>query len=502
MNDDTINISISDLGREEIVLRRIFEDAMIQVRAYPHLEPELFDKRENSLLVKAIHKYQSIYKKFPTTQELGAILPDGAVKNQLIRIANSDVSKVGKKVSLDLVDSFFREKKTMKILTETAEAVHNRAWDGISDTIKSLQNAVNFTMHMNTGLSLHKDVAEALKRLNERMVAIPSSIPGVNANTSSSLGLAGGGWYRKSLSLFMGQPNVGKTILLANEAAYAYQCGYNVLYITLELAEELIWERICVNVSDISLKDIRSKKSEEVESLLRERKELNANECGNLWVRKMPSSATVIDFQSIIDEIWQTHGIKIDLLVVDYLGIMKPAKRSYSLKDQTLYTAGKECAEQLRDLADANELAVLSASQMTRGGYNTTDVGMQHIAGSAGINDTADFMVTIVTDPTLKEMGMYLHFILKNRFGPNNMSFMTRLDIDKMRVRGPSDSDLDNYSSLSSANNISTKIDMKESAKTRKKVSEKDVKPPNLTDVYEFGDKSINLEIKDYASHI
>ena len=425
--------NVQDITREDIVLRRIFDDAIVQSRVVQHLNPDLFDDQVNQSVCNFIKRYFEKYKKFPTAQTLVAALPASQERTKIINLANMPIEEIDRDVAVDLITQFFVEQKTRIHLTEAAESIHNRDFTRISELIEKLQESVNFSLHLDIGLDGVEDVAEALRRLNVSMRAIPSSLSDIRAYTASEVST--GGWYRKALSVFMGMPNVGKSILLSNEAAYAYQEGYNVLYVTLELAEELIWERIAANVTDISMSQMRGSDPDYVQELMRSNKTEQADSCGNIYVKKLPTTTTVVEIDSLIQEIKRTKGVDIDLLVVDYIGIMKPAKRASSFKEQSLYTSGKEVAEQLRDLGALYEMAILTASQFGREGYENNQASMKHTAGSAGLNDTADIMVTINRDPYLKQHKMFLHSILKNRFGPNSVTFISTVNYEHMRVR-------------------------------------------------------------------
>ena len=282
-----------------------------------------------------------------------------------------------------------------------------------------------------------------MDRLNKTALAIPAALELVRQATSAKDGY--GGHYRKALSVYFGMPNVGKSILLCNDAAYAYQAGYNVLYVTMEMAEELIWERISANITDIELGTIRGKTADEIQELLTKNKLEGADTAGNLYVKALPTTATVVDIENEIVEIKRTKGTDIDLLVVDYIGIMKPAKRNSSFKDHTLYTLIKEIAEQLRDLAKSRNMAVVTASQLKRDGYENKEASMKDVAGSVGLNDTADFIITIAQDPLLKACKLFAHMILKNRFGANSVPGLSKVDYDHMRVRTATADELNDY---------------------------------------------------------
>ena len=438
--------NVFDLTREDLVIRKFFDDPIIQSRICAHMDKTLFNEDANSYICMCINGYYKKHNKYPSAQELIASIPKSTQRTKLMDICNADIPPIERDTALYLVESFFREKKTEKVLMSAAESIHTNNFENIADLVKDLQDAVNFNLKVDLGLDMVKDAEVALERLNKSMVAIPAAIGDIRAFTASSIGH--GGHYRKALTIYLGMPNVGKSIILCNDAAFAYRSGYNVLYVTMELAEEIIWERIASNVSDIMLNEIRGKQASEIQELLLNRKFDFAPEHGNLFVKSMPTTSTVVDLENAIIEIKRVNNIDIDMLVVDYIGIMKPAKRESSFKDHSLYTMGKEVAEQLRDMGKARCIAVVTASQLTRDGYENKDASMKNTAGSAGLNDTADLMITITQDAMMKQNKMYYHMILKNRFGPNSVGFFSKVDYSHMRVTEASSTDISQYSSM------------------------------------------------------
>ena len=435
---------VQDLSREDLVLRKFFDDSIIQSRISSHLDPELFDDPDNKRICDFINRFYKKFNKYPSAQELITALPQGTrERTKLIFINNTQIPSLDRDFTIAMIESFFREKQTEKVLTDAAEFIHDGKVDNIADLVKELHNAVNFTLNLDIGLHISDDVQEALDRLNKTALAIPAALELVRQATSAKDGY--GGHYRKALSVYFGMPNVGKSILLCNDAAYAYQAGYNVLYVTMEMAEELIWERISANITDIELGTIRGKTADEIQELLTKNKLEGADTAGNLYVKALPTTATVVDIENEIVEIKRTKGTDIDLLVVDYIGIMKPAKRNSSFKDHTLYTLIKEIAEQLRDLAKSRNMAVVTASQLKRDGYENKEASMKDVAGSVGLNDTADFIITIAQDPLLKACKLFAHMILKNRFGANSVPGLSKVDYDHMRVRTATADELNDY---------------------------------------------------------
>jgi replicative DNA helicase len=439
---------VFDLSREDLVLRKFFDDTALQHKIATHLDPKLFREDGNPKLVELILRFQKKFNRYPSAQEMTTALPQCAEKKKLIGICNADIQAMERSFEVTMLETFFRERKTESILASAAESIFNGDFSNISDLIKDLQNSVNFNLSTDLGINVVDDAEEALRRLNESLRAIPSALRDVRAYTSNGSGY--GGHYRKALSIFLGMPNVGKSIVLCNEAAFAYQKGYNVLYVTMEMSEELIWERIATNVTDIDLRDIRSSDVNEIKKLLTKSVDGPEYNPGSLTVKALPTTATVIDIENEIIELKRTKNIDIDLLVVDYIGIMKPSKRANSISQHSLYTMGKEIAEQLRDLAKSRSIAVVTASQMNREGYSSRDASMTNVAGSAGLNDTADFMITITQDEVDRAHGFFYHMILKNRFGPNNIGCMSKCDYMHMRVRSATEEELRMMSELQS----------------------------------------------------
>ena len=449
------SVRLDNIPKEEAVLRRIIDDTHLQTRIVDFIDPDIFTGL-NKGIAQGMLAFYNKHKRFPTSNELmNAALPDNAPERiHFQKLMAYNVDSIGTDLHGMMVTSYFRNMLTQKVLMDAASSIHEGKIDGMNEIVERLAKTVNFSIDVDTGLSARRDMAEIIRRLNESAVAIPSAIQDIRYHTTSDSAQANGGWYRSAISLFMGMPNVGKTILLCNEAAHAYRCGYNVLYISLEMAEEYIHQRVIANVCGVEMKEVKKQNADELLRIYESNREPNAPGAGNFIVKKLPTTATVVEIEAMINEIMRTDGIKTDLLIVDYIGIMKPMKRANTLKNLDMYSMGKEVAEQLRDLACKYKIACLSASQMNRDGYSNNSSGLQNTAGSAGINDVADFMITINQDPMLAQLKMFLHTILKNRFGAKNISFLTQCDYLHMRVSSPTSDQQAKYTTMQSTQEV------------------------------------------------
>ena len=250
----------------------------------------------------------------------------------------------------------------------------------------------------------------------------------------------------------MGMPNIGKTIFLCNEAAFAYRCGYNVLYISLEMHEELIYKRIMANVSQVEQKDIKHQSSDALKELLEKHVIHNNSKHGDVYCKQLDANTSATDIENTILECERVHDTSIDFLVVDYLGIMKPSNNN---KNANTYQIGKDVTEQLRDVAMRRNIAILTATQTNRSGYDDTNVTMANTSESTGINATLDFLITITQDEFLRRERIFSNTIIKNRFGPKDITLFTKCDFLRMTLTDASQGDLEAYySTLGSTDQI------------------------------------------------
>ena len=427
---------IPNLTREDFVVKRIFDDIHLQQTIAEHLSPELFSDKYKRVCM-GIKSFNEKFNRFPSAAELLIGFPDNAPERKdLISLMEAPVDSIASDVSGNVVKNFFKEKISELAILDAIQCVRGNSVENLPLVIEKLEKGINFTLGVDIGLSARRNMNEIIERLNKSFVAIPSALDEICAATASDEGLNNGGWY-KGLSIYMGMPNVGKTIMLCNEAAYAYRHGYNVLYISLEMDEEFIHQRIISNVCKIRTKNVKQNSASDILKKFEDNAIINT---GDLIVKRMPTSTTVNDIDNVIRQIQKSTGKKIDFLVVDYLGIMKPVRRANTIQNMNMYLMGKEVAEQLRDLGCKYSIPVLSASQLNRDGYSNLEASLKDTAGSAGLNDTADFICTITQNEALRdgypEIGsMYHHTILKSRFGKNNVQFDSVVEYEEMRVR-------------------------------------------------------------------
>lgn len=441
----TITENEYKLSQEDLIIRFVFDDSNLHSKVFKDLEPNLFKEKINSDLVAKAEEFTTKHKRTPNAKEFYLYLDDNSnEKIKFLNIMRSSLDGVNKTFLVEKVESFIRNSKTYNVLVDAAQISFQNKLDEISPIVKRLQDAVNYKINTNIGLDAVEDIEEVLTRLKVVNTPIPSASDFIRAITGNAI--RSGGFMRKALSLYLGQTNIGKTIHLCNDAAFAYMCGYNVLYVTLELAEEFILQRIYANTTGIEYNTITSKEADDIRIKLQNAYEGNNKQHGKLFVKEMKSSSTAMDIENLISQIKITMGVDIDLLVIDYIGKMKPVKRKdVGNFSHNSYTMGNDVAEQLRDTAVGLNIAVLTASQINREGYDSTDVSLKNTADSVGINNTADLMIIVSQNQDLKTLKMFTNIVIKNRFGPKDMQYLSKCVYENMKIRDASKEEQTKY---------------------------------------------------------
>ena len=222
-----------------------------------------------------------------------------------------------------------------------------------------------------------------------------------------------GGLSRKSLNIILAGTGAGKTLMMCHLAAANLSLGKNVLYITMEMAEEKIAERIDSNLLNVALEDLTQLPKDLYEKKIARMK---SKTTGKLIIKEYPTaSAHVGHFRHLVNELNLKRNFVPDIIYIDYLNIccssrIKPGANVNS------YTYIKSIAEELRGLAVEKNLPIVSATQTTRSGYSNSDPGLEDTSESFGLPATADFMIALVRDEGMDERGQICVKQLKNRY--------------------------------------------------------------------------------------
>ena len=242
-----------------------------------------------------------------------------------------------------------------------------------------------------------------------------------------------GGLPQKTLNICLAGTGVGKSLFMCHVASSCLSQNQNVLYITLEMAEEKIAERIDANLLDIGVDDLhalsKSMYDKRMENLRKTTK-------GKLIVKEYPTaSANVNHFRALLNELNLKRSFVPDIIFVDYLNICT-SSRIKAGANVNSYTYIKSIAEELRGMAVENKIPIVSATQTTRSGYSNTDVGLEDTSESFGLPATADLMFAIISTEQMEELGQIMVKQLKNRYNDPtvNKKFVVGINRYKMRL--------------------------------------------------------------------
>ena len=244
--------------------------------------------------------------------------------------------------------------------------------------------------------------------------------------------ITGGGLPNKTLNIIMAGTGVGKSLFMCDIAAKTLLQGKNVLYITMEMAEERIAERIDANLLDIPIQDIREVPRQIFETKIHS---LNKKTQGKLFIKEYPTaSAHAGHFDALIKELQMKKGFRPDIIFIDYLNICS-SQRYKAGSNVNSYTVVKAIAEELRGLAGKHVVPIISATQTNRGGYNSSDMELTDTSESFGLPATADLMLGLSKNEELDQMGQILVKQLKNRYNDPGVHNKFVLGVDRSKMR-------------------------------------------------------------------
>jgi replicative DNA helicase len=241
------------------------------------------------------------------------------------------------------------------------------------------------------------------------------------------------------LNIALAGTGVGKSLFMCHVAASCLSQGHNVLYITMEMAEERIAERIDANLLNVELNELHTMTKEDYTKKFNV---LTNKVQGKLIIKEYPTaSASVMHFRALLQDLALKKNFKPDIIFIDYLNICSSARIKQGANVNS-YSYIKAIAEELRGLAVENSVPIVSATQTTRSGYTNTDPGLEDTSESFGLPATADFMFALVTSEELEQLNQIVVKQLKNRYGDPNLHkrFVVGIDRAKMKLYDVEDS--------------------------------------------------------------
>ena len=397
-----------------------------------------FDSIEIQILSEISQKFHSRFNEIPSKENLKLITKekysDVVSDNIVDLIFSKDLGQYDESWLKDTSESWILWKNLDASLLDTIEYVKTVKVnpDNVSEIISKVKDLIVARNSINFDDNLGLDFFDPESHIQRSENKIES---GHNFFDHYS----NGGYDTKSLVVYAGEQNIGKSIWLANDASNFIQSGHNVAFLSAEMGDTKVIKRLGANLLNISM-DEYDKKSRDTSYMQRKLQTLGGGIIppGRLFVKEYPTSqATVPMIEGYLKDLEASKGMKLKAIVIDYINILSNYRNENT---ENTYMKIKQIAEDLRAMAVRNNWLVITATQITRGGYDSTEISMSHISESAGLSHTADVIFAIIQDSTMHMNREYWLKILKIRDGQGKGS-RCRYDInyEYMRLHESSD---------------------------------------------------------------
>lgn len=416
---------------EQTIFSNLLFNETYARKSLPFLKEEYFqtriDKTFYKLITEYVNKYNNIPSKSALVIEAESVsgLSDEEVKvlTQNIKLTSDDKTDIDWLV--DQTEKFCQDKALYNAVMESISILDGKGSSSKGNIPEILSSALAVSFDTHIGHDFLEDSDARYEFYHRKEARIAFDLEYFNLITK-------GGLPRKTLNIALAGTGVGKSLFMCHCASANLYQGLNVLYITMEMAEEKIAERIDANMLNETIdmlsslpKDVYDKKIARIKG----------KTVGKLIVKEYPTaSANSNHFRHLLNELKLKRNFKPDIIYIDYLNICMSSRLKFGANVNS-YTYVKSIAEELRGLAVEFDVPIVSATQTTRSGYSNTDVGLEDTSESFGLPATADFMFALISSDELEGLGQIMVKQLKNRY--NDLSYHRKfvVGVDKSKMR-------------------------------------------------------------------
>ena len=418
---------------EQTILKNLIQNDEFIRKTLPFIKEEFFQERQEQFIFREIKEYFMKYSASPTSEALLITIDEkdnidsqlmGDISN-LLKIVGDDTEKTPYDWLLDTSEEWCKDRAIYNGVMDSIEIIRDesRSKGDIPDILK---DALSTSFDSNIGHDFLEDYESRFDFYHTEEEKIPFDLEMMNKITK-------GGLPNKSLNICMAGTGVGKSLFMCHMASSCLLQGKNVLYVTMEMAEEKIAERIDANLLDISLNDLQDLPKEMYD---RKIKRVRDKTKGKLIIKEYPTaSAHVGHLRHLLQELSLKKDFVPDMMFIDYLNICASSRVRPGGQVNT-YSYVKSIAEEMRGLAVEFDVPIMSATQTNRTGFVSTDIGLEDTSESFGLPATADFMFAVMSTEELQELDQIMIKQLKNRYNDPtyNRRFVLGIDRAKMRL--------------------------------------------------------------------
>jgi len=406
---------------ESVIIYNCLIDSVYLASIIDHLDLKFFKNKDIKNVIAIILNFFKTHGAVPTSTEIKAYLTTDDLKESFKKVVSmfADIDK--KFTRQELVDNtelFLKEKAVFNTLLEAAEKLDSKDLNS-GELLQKFEKAVGINLSQNLGLDLFKDVDILISDLHREEPCIRTGWKWLDNKL-------GGGFLEngRSLYVFVGETNVGKSVFLGNVATNIALQGKNVLLISLEMSEMMYARRLSSNITSIPLSHLK----DESATLKHQMNQIADSKKPKIIIKEFPpSTLTPLQLKGYIKKLIQ-KGIKIDCIVLDYLNLLHGPIGNNSY-ERVLYSA-----QQVRAISYDLNCPIITASQLNRSGYNVDNPGLETISESIGLATTSDAIIAIWQKDEDKELGIINIGMTKNRFGPNFGSIALKIDYNTLTI--------------------------------------------------------------------
>ena len=419
---------------EQTILRNLLTDEGYMRKVLPFIKPDYFEGIYR-ILFREAGKFVAKYNKLPNAESFKIELDQSdKLSDEQYTLAMDIVpqlftgDKVDDKWLVDTTEKWCQDRAIYLAIMESISIIdgkHEKLTKGALPDL--LSNALGVGFDLQVGHDYVENAEDRYEFYHTEEDRLPFDLEYFNTITK-------GGVPRKTLNIALAGTGVGKSLFMCHVASSALVQGHNVLYITMEMAEERIAERIDANLLDVPI-DQLDKLPKNTFSL--KVQDIARKTSGKLIIKEYPTgSAHAGHFRALLNELKLKRQFEPDLIFIDYLNICASSRMKGMGGAINSYSYIKAIAEELRGLAVEFDLPIFSATQTTRSGYSNSDIGLEDTSESFGLPATADLMFALITTEELEHQGQFMVKQLKNRYNdPTQFKrFVVGVDRSKMRL--------------------------------------------------------------------
>ena len=402
-------------------------------RVLPFIRGEYFQDKTDRIIFEEIYNFMDKYKSMATKETLSIELDNrkdlnGTEFQKVVEVIESlKEAEVDMQWLVNTTEKFCKDKAVYNAILNGINIIEGKDKEHTQEAIPSiLSEALAVGFDQNIGHDYIENADERFEFYHKKEEKLEFDLEYFNKITK-------GGLPNKTLNIALAGTGVGKSLFMCHMAAATLMQGKNVLYITMEMAEERIAERIDANLMNISMDDLHNLPKAMFESKL---EKINSKTSGKLVIKEYPTaSAHSGHFRSLIKELQLKKSFMPDIIFIDYLNICSSSRFKGNASVGSYFYI-KAIAEELRGLAVETNLPIMSATQTTRGGFANSDVGLEDTSESFGLPATADLMFALISTEELEGLNQLMIKQLKNRYNDlgTNKRFVVGIDRSKMKL--------------------------------------------------------------------